>query len=93
MPTLEQARLAKQEATREFGHLPQFSGAGITAVAGGYAVRVNFTTLPPTDHPLPDTLTGVPVVFCVVGRARKRPAAGRGGRPAPTDYPHANDGE
>ena len=68
-PTIEQVRSAKAQIVRQFGHHPDFAGAGIGERDGRPAVRVNWRTLP-ADVQLPDRLGEVEISHHAVGTIR-----------------------
>jgi hypothetical protein len=71
--TLQLARSAKQRAAEMLGDLPGLVGIGLTkTVRGGYALKVNLETEPPSRRRVPKTIGGVPVAVEVVGRVRAR---------------------
>ena len=69
--TLEEARAAKARALEVFSRLAPVVGVGVTAVDGGYGVRVNLREPPPPDIELPASIDDVPVQVRVVGEIHK----------------------
>lgn|GEM_PF-286726 len=70
--TLEQAREAKSQAlvmSRQASW--PATGVGVGQVFGGLAVKVNLSSKP--RKRLPETINGVPVVYEITGKIRKRP--------------------
>ncbi|HWE37582.1 MAG TPA: hypothetical protein VG406_13520 [Isosphaeraceae bacterium] len=70
--TLDEARAAKPKALAEFSRRASVVGVGITRIDGGYGVKVNLSSPPDADAPLPDLIDGVPVRVEVVGAIRKQ---------------------
>lgn len=68
-PTIEAARLAKDEAKRRLAKVPGVLGVGLTKLQGRYAVKVNVAS-PGSSVPL--RFGDVPVVVEVVGQIKKR---------------------
>jgi len=69
--TIEKARAAKDEAKRRLADRADVVGVGVTRRGKGYAVKVNLgQAVDPTS--VPHSLKGVPLVFEVVGKLRKR---------------------
>ena len=68
---LEIARSAKDEARRKLAKVKEIVGVGLTRRGTGYAVKVNLEAAVDTAK-LPHAMNGVPLVFEVVGRVRKR---------------------
>ena len=71
LATLAAARSAKDEARRKLAKIKEIVGVGLTRRGGGYAVKVNLGKSVDTAK-LPHDLNGVPLVFEVVGKVRKR---------------------
>jgi hypothetical protein len=69
--TIEAARAAKDEAKRRFAECAEVVGVGVCRSGKGYAVKVNLCGAVNRAR-LPRMVKGVPLVFEVVGKIRKR---------------------
>jgi hypothetical protein len=69
--TLEAARAAKDETKRRLADCADVVGVGVTRSSRGYAVKVNLCGAVDRAR-LPRMVKGVPLVFEVVGKIRKR---------------------
>jgi hypothetical protein len=70
--TLDEARAAKARVLEVFGPLAPVVGVGLTAVEGGYGVKVNLREPPAPGVTLPAAIGTVPVRVEVVGGVRKQ---------------------
>jgi len=70
--TLEAARRAKAKAHAIFSGFGAVCGVGLTMANGVHAVKVNLETAPEDASSMPDSIDGIPVVVCVVGRIRRQ---------------------
>ena len=67
--TIEQARKAKEEASRSLSPSLPIVGLGLTKQGENYALKVNLSRhIAPTR--LPQLMRGVPIVYEVVGSIR-----------------------
>lgn len=69
--TIEAARAAKDKVKRTLADRAGIVGVGVTRRGKGYAVKVNLARSADRAS-MPRNLSGVPVVFEVVGAVRKR---------------------
>ncbi len=70
--SLDQARLAKSEAAKEFGRHGEVMGVGIVKAGDGYGLKVNLKQLADDPAALPQSVLGVPTRCEVVGVIRKQ---------------------
>jgi hypothetical protein len=76
MPTLDEARAAKNKAASLLQHASDVVGIGIARQGGGYCVKVNLSHAPAAADSMPTSIDGVPVRVEVVGILRKRGPTG-----------------
>lgn len=70
--TIDEARAAKAGAAAVFSKLARVVGVGIVRCDGGYGVKINLESPPPSNAAPPATIDGVPVRFEIVGAVRKQ---------------------
>jgi hypothetical protein len=70
--SIEQARIAKEKAKKLLQQYGPIVGVGITRIGDGYGVKVNLETAVSEDLEFPPSVDGVPIVFEVTGKIRKR---------------------
>ncbi len=69
--SLDQARLAKAEAVKEFSRFGEVVGVGIIKLGDGFGLKVNLKQLADGDTSLPRSVQGVPTQCEIVGAIRK----------------------
>ena len=70
--TMDEARQAKLAVREALASLDSVVGVGLTRLGDDFAVKVNLREAP-RSAPLPTSVSGVPVVYDVVGTVSKRP--------------------